>query len=191
MSSYKKALFAFGVAAALCATSSSSFAQLGLPKVGGSAPAPQGGVDASVSQDQLVKTYVAADSEALLVEAAIASDAEYWSIQLMDTFYNALDFRARQSSLNGTFAAADADGTVRICVSQRDPGVQNWLDMSGHYRVGLRLRVVQPQRPVIRSRVVDLAEIPRSVGEGPVAAELDRAAMLRRRSWALQRRRRW
>jgi hypothetical protein len=132
-----------------------------------------------------------ADSQALLVEAAIASDAEYWSIQLMDTFYNAVDFRARQSSLNGTFAAPDADGTVRICVSQRDPGVQNWLDMSGHYRVGLRLRVIQLRRPVIRARVVDLAEIPRLVGEGRVGAELDRADMLRRRSSALQRRRRW
>src|ERR1700730_1294879 len=72
MSSYRKALFVFGVAAALCATSSSSFAQLGLPKVGGSAPAPQGGVDASVSQDQLVKTYVAADSEALLGQSKMA-----------------------------------------------------------------------------------------------------------------------
>ena len=130
-------------------------------------------------------------SQALLVEAAIASDAEYWSIQLMDTFYNAVDFRTRQSSLNGTFAAPDADGTVRICVSQRDPGVQNWLDMAGHYRVGLRLRVIQPRRPVIRARVVDLAEIPRLVGEGRVGAELDRADMLRRRSSALQRRRRW
>jgi hypothetical protein len=72
MSSYKKALFAFGVAAALVAASSSSFAQLGLPKIGGSAPAPQNGVDASVSQDQLVKTYVVADSEALLGQSKMA-----------------------------------------------------------------------------------------------------------------------
>src|SRR6266702_8130838 len=71
MSSYKKALFALSVAAALCA-SSSSFAQLGLPKVGGGAPAPQNGVDAAVSQDQLVKTYVAADSEALLGQSRMA-----------------------------------------------------------------------------------------------------------------------
>jgi hypothetical protein len=132
-----------------------------------------------------------ADSQALLIEADIAPDAEYWSIQLMDTFYNALDFRARQSSLNGTFAVPDADGIVRICVSQRDPGIPNWLDMSGHYRAGLRFRVIQPKRPVVRSRVVDLAEIPRFAGEGPAGAQLDRAAMLRRRSSALQRRRRW
>jgi hypothetical protein len=38
---------------------------------------------------------------------------------------------------------------------------------------------------------VDLAEIPRFAGEGPAGAQLDRAAMLRRRSSALQRRRRW
>ena len=132
-----------------------------------------------------------ADSQALLIEASIASDAEYWSIQLMDTFYNALDFRTRQCSLNGTFAVPDADDIVRICVSQHDPGIPNWLDMSGHYRVGLRFRVVQPQRPVLRSRVVDLAEIPRLVRQWPVGAELDRAAMLHRRSSALQRRRRW
>jgi Protein of unknown function (DUF1214) len=132
-----------------------------------------------------------ADSQALLIEAIIAPDAEYWSVQLMDTFYNALDFRARQSSLNGAFAVPDADGVVRICVSQRDPGVPNWLDMSGHDRVGLRFRIVQLQSPVIRSRVVDLAEIPRLVGERRAGAELDRAAVLRQRSSALQRRRRW
>jgi hypothetical protein len=132
-----------------------------------------------------------ADSQALLVEAAIAPDAEYWSVQLMDTFYNALDFRARQSSLNGAFAAPDADGMLRICVSQSDPGVANWLDMSGHYRAGLRFRVIQPQRPVIRSRVVDLAEVPRLVGATRAGPELGRDAVLRRRSTALQRRRRW
>jgi hypothetical protein len=72
MSSYKKTLFAVGVAATLAATSSSSFAQFALPKAGGSAPAPQGAVDASVSQDQLVKSYVAADSEALLGQSKMA-----------------------------------------------------------------------------------------------------------------------
>lgn len=132
-----------------------------------------------------------ADSQALLVEAAIAPDAEYWSVQLMDTFYNALDFRVRQSHLNGAFAAADADGMVRICVSQRDPGVENWLDMSGHCRVGLRFRVIQPQRPVVRSRVVDLAEIPRLMSGTRAGPEFGRDAVLRRRSSALQRRRRW
>lgn len=131
------------------------------------------------------------DTEALLVEAAIAPDAEYWSVQLMDTFYNALDFRVRQSSLNGACSGPDADGMVRICVSQRDPGVENWLDMSGYERVGLRFRVIQQQQPLIRSRVVQLAEIPRLVSRPRVEPELGRDAVLRRRSSALQLRRRW
>jgi hypothetical protein len=127
------------------------------------------------------------DSQALLLEAAIEPDAEYWSVQLLDSFYNALDFRAHQSSLNRALAVHDTDGTIRICVSRRDPGIQNWLDMAGHDRVGLRFRVIQPRPPEIRSRVVDLAEIPQLVG-GP---EPGRDAVLRLRSTALQRRRRW
>jgi hypothetical protein len=131
------------------------------------------------------------DTQALFLEAEIAPDAEYWSVQLMDTFYNALDFRDHQSSLNGVSAARDRDGRVRICVSQHDPGIENWLDMSGHNRVGLRFRVIQPQRPEIRSRVVDLTEIPRLVCEAAVVPEPSRDAALRLRSTAHQQRRRW
>jgi hypothetical protein len=47
------------------------FAQ-SLPSFGGSKAAPTGGVDASASQDQLVKAYVAADSQTLLGEGKLA-----------------------------------------------------------------------------------------------------------------------
>jgi hypothetical protein len=72
MMSYRKTVFAYGVAAVLGAISGDSFAQLGLPKFGGDAPTPQNGVDASVSQDQLVRTYAAADSETLRGQSKMA-----------------------------------------------------------------------------------------------------------------------
>jgi hypothetical protein len=61
----------FAVAAGLCA-STSSFAQLGLPKLGGTNTSAQAGVDASASQDQLVTTYVAASSETMLGQSKMA-----------------------------------------------------------------------------------------------------------------------
>jgi hypothetical protein len=72
MSFYRKAIFATGVAAVLVFCSNSSFGQLGLPKVGGSPAAPQSGIDASVAQDQLVTTYVAANSQTLLGQSKMA-----------------------------------------------------------------------------------------------------------------------
>ncbi|MET0547492.1 MAG: DUF1214 domain-containing protein [Caulobacterales bacterium] len=75
------------------------------------------------------------DDEALILEFDEEPKAAYWSLQLYDVWQHALAFRTRQSTLNGTQMAKDADNAVRVVLSRRDPGVANWLDNAG-YRMG-------------------------------------------------------
>lgn len=74
--------------------------------------------------------------QALIVTSTVP-DAEYWSLQLyeMGTF-ELIDPEQRQGSLNHRQATIDDDRTLRVVLSDRDPGVANWLD-TGARRCGL------------------------------------------------------
>ncbi|MBY5931751.1 hypothetical protein KUV51_01965 [Tateyamaria omphalii] len=60
-----------------------------------------------------------------------ASDARYQGIQLGDLWFNALDFRRRQTSLTTKQAYQSKDGKYRFVISAKDPGFENWLDPAG------------------------------------------------------------
>jgi hypothetical protein len=59
------------------------------------------------------------------------SDARYQGIQLGDLWFNALDFRRRQTSLTTKQAYQSEDGKYRFVISVQDPGFENWLDPAG------------------------------------------------------------
>ncbi|MEM6941184.1 MAG: hypothetical protein AAF943_17495 [Pseudomonadota bacterium] len=59
------------------------------------------------------------------------SDARYQGIQLGDLWFNALDFRHRQTSLTTKQAYQSKDGKYRFVISAKDPGFENWLDPAG------------------------------------------------------------
>ncbi|WP_424968475.1 hypothetical protein [Dinoroseobacter sp. S375] len=59
------------------------------------------------------------------------SDARYQGIQLGDLWFNALDFRRRQTSLTTKQAYQSEDGKYRFVISAEDPGFENWLDPAG------------------------------------------------------------
>ena len=71
-----------------------------------------------------------AEDEALLIEAPVAA-CRYTNIQLANPWMESLDYASHQSSLNHATTHVDTDGRVRYVISQRDPGVQNWLDTAG------------------------------------------------------------
>ncbi|MEP3845163.1 MAG: hypothetical protein ABJM43_07475, partial [Paracoccaceae bacterium] len=59
------------------------------------------------------------------------SDARYQGIQIGDLWFNALDFRRRQTSLTTKQAYQSKDGKYRFVISAEDPGFENWLDPAG------------------------------------------------------------
>ena len=100
------------------------------------------------------------EKQALVVEFD-QPQATYWSIQTyMFHWLAPLDFRNRVTSLNDTQVHVDDDGRVRVVISHQDPGVQNWLDVSG-LREGLCsyrwVRATTQPTPV--ATLVDVADV--------------------------------
>ena len=55
-------------------------------------------------------------------------------------WYVSLDYINHQTSLTADQARTDPDGMIRFVVSERDPGVANWLERTGHRRGYVQLR---------------------------------------------------
>ncbi len=82
------------------------------------------------------------DSQAMIVTvpAAGRGTAPYQGIQLGSLWYISLDYINHQTSLTADQARIDPDGRMRFVVSERDPGVVNWLERTGHRRGYLQIR---------------------------------------------------
>ena len=79
------------------------------------------------------------EDQALIITLPV-SDAPYLGFQLGSLWYISLDYINHQTSLNGTQAQADPDGNIRIVVSDRNPGVTNWVETLGHRKGFLQFR---------------------------------------------------
>lgn len=129
------------------------------------------------------------DDEVLLIEMDRKPDGAYWSFQLGDVWSRSLDFTSRQSSLNDLEALPDGDGKLRIVVSQRDPGVANWLDPCGRVEGTVVFRNYRAKTPdVPNSRVVKLAELDSALPKDTRRVSSDeRKQMMDRRRAAMRR----
>jgi len=78
--------------------------------------------------------------EQALVITLPVTDAPYLGFQLGSLWYVSLDYINHQTSLNGSQAQADPDGKIRIVVSDRNPGVTNWVETLGHTKGFLQFR---------------------------------------------------
>jgi hypothetical protein len=98
------------------------------------------------------------EDEAFTIEFTPPS-CEYWNLQIGNHWLESLDFDRYRTHVNPKTAVLNDDGSVRIVVARRDPGVHNWLDTAGHARGGLALRWVgvdASEIPVPVTRVVKL-----------------------------------
>ena len=74
------------------------------------------------------------------VPAAAKSVAPYQGIQLGSMWYISLDYINHQTSLTAGQARACPDGMLRFVISERDPGIANWLETTGHRRGYVQIR---------------------------------------------------
>jgi hypothetical protein len=91
------------------------------------------------TQYSSVGHYDLPDDRALIVTVP-ASDAPYQGFQLGNMWYLSMDFVNHQTSLNSHQARHDDDGRIRFVISERDPGLANWLECAGHQRGYLQMR---------------------------------------------------
>ena len=103
--------------------------------------------------------------EQALILTLPVSDAPYVGFQLGSLWYISLDYINHQTSLNGTQAQADPDGKIRIVVSERNPGVTNWVETLGHRKGYLQFRWQRVSRELTEAdgptlELVDLDAVP-------------------------------
>ena len=144
----------------------------------------------SPTAEYLLAAYEVAPDEALVIEMPDTPGGAYWGLQIFDVWLRSLDFRTRQTGLNGTQIVTDSDGKVRVVLSQQDPGVLNWLD-AGEYDIGQILfrnyRTLHSTEPSMTR--VKFADLPKHLLPDSVKVSPDeRAADLRARREAYRRR---
>ena len=83
--------------------------------------------------------YELTPDEALIVTVP-ASDAPYQGFQLGTMWYVSMDFANHQTSLTAHQARHAPDGLLRFVVCERDPGLANWVETTGHPRGYLQIR---------------------------------------------------
>ncbi len=72
------------------------------------------------------------DDEILVIDIDRVPDCENWNFQLNNYWMESLEYRYVDVHVNKFTAQSNADGSVRILVATRDPGLPNWLDTTGH-----------------------------------------------------------
>jgi hypothetical protein len=105
------------------------------------------------------------DDDLAMVVTVPASDAPYQGIQLGSTWYVSLDYINHQTSLTAHQAKADPDGMIRFVISERDPGLANWLECTGHQRGYVQIRWQRLSRELTaadgpRVALVKMADLP-------------------------------
>ena len=116
--------------------------------------------------------------QAMLVEFTPPRVCRAWNFQLSNYWMESLDYRYHRICVNNHSAIPEADGTVRILVSHRDPDelrrasgdvsprFPNCLSTAGHSNGAMLLRYVgATDHPPVRTSVLPLADLVRVPGE--------------------------
>ncbi|MEV0948255.1 hypothetical protein [Rhodococcus sp. NPDC049939] len=91
------------------------------------------------TQYSSVGHYELSEDEAIVITVPKA-DVPYQGFQLGSMWYISLDYINHQTSLNVSQSQVDPDGNIRLVVSERNPGIANWIETVGHLRGYLQFR---------------------------------------------------
>nr|WP_206038281.1 hypothetical protein [Rhodococcus sp. HNM0569] len=116
------------------------------------------------TQYSSVGHYDITDRQAIVITVP-KSDAPYQGFQLGSMWYISLDYVNHQTSLTSAQAQTDPDGMIRLVVAERNPGVANWIETTGHLRGYLQFRWQRLARELTAAdgpqlEVVDLDDVP-------------------------------
>jgi hypothetical protein len=103
--------------------------------------------------------YELGQDQAMIVTVP-AAGAPYQGIQLGSMWYVSLDYINHQTSLTADQARLDPDGQMRFVISERDPGVANWLECTGHRRGYVQIRWQRLTRDLTPADGPEVAVIP-------------------------------
>jgi hypothetical protein len=98
------------------------------------------------SQYSSLGHYSLSDDEAMVVTVPACAAAPYQAIQIGSKWYVSTDYEHHQTSLTRDQSHVDADGMIRYVVTERDPGLANWLETTGHPEGVMMLRWQRVER---------------------------------------------
>lgn len=97
--------------------------------------------------------------EAVVAEG-VAPLCRYWSIQIFNRWLESPDYRHRQVALNNSQITLEDDGSFRVVLAARNPGVPNWIDTAGHTEGQIVVRALLAKDALdVKFRVTSLREI--------------------------------
>jgi hypothetical protein len=96
-------------------------------------------------------------------------------------WYVSLDYINHQTSLTADQARIDPDGMLRFVISERDPGVANWLERTGHRRGYVQIRWQRLTRDLTEEDGPQVAVVP--VGDLPGLLPHYEAARVSTEQW--------
>lgn len=133
------------------------------------------------------------EDQALLVEAQMPVDTKYFSWSLTDALFVNLDWTNSHASLNSAQGSIDADGVLRVVLSPRDPGTENWLQTTGYRKGVLQCRSVGSDlAPAITTRLLSFGDLADYLPANTPRVDADeRLRRLRARQTSSQMRRLW
>jgi hypothetical protein len=88
--------------------------------------------------------------EALVMTGTLPS-CPFANVMLWNRHMQTLEYRARRSSLNQSQIQPEPDGSYRIVIAHKDPGVPNWLDCEGHRTGTIFWRFLLPETDPTRT----------------------------------------
>ena len=110
-------------------------------------------------------SYWALEEDEALVVQATPPPCDYWNFQINNHWMESLDYRYHTVDYNKHTATVREDGSVRLVVARRDPGVPNWLDTAGHDKGTMCFRWVRAtHHPQPKTSVVKLSELTKEAG---------------------------
>jgi hypothetical protein len=103
--------------------------------------------------------FVLGDGEALVIRGRFPK-CRFANVVLWNRFTHTFDYRFRRVSLNRKQTQLEADGSFKIVLAARDPGVANWLDTEGRPSGSVFWRFQLPEEEIapLEAKVVRVAD---------------------------------
>ncbi len=84
------------------------------------------------------------DDEVMVVEGR-PPNARYWSVQLLSRWMESPDYLHHQVFFTQENITLEPDGSFRVVMAHRDPGVPNWLDTTGLASGNITVRALKTE----------------------------------------------
>jgi hypothetical protein len=107
--------------------------------------------------------FVLAPDDALVIRGRFPK-CRFANVVLWNRHTHSLDYRYRRISLNRKQTQLESDGSFRIVLAARDPGVPNWLDTEGRPSGSVFWRFLLPEEEIapLDTKVVKIEEVKRA-----------------------------